>query len=371
MVDMRFKQIGIVLALIFIMSAGAMAQMCDFCSKEIMGRYFTFHQKDGDVVVCEACRNKTGQCSLCSIPIRGTNPRAADLLCAECRRNAKFCAVCNDAIRGEYFISPSGKNICSKCEKISKKCDSCRTALIPGEWTHDHGYTLCSRCRQELKRCRGCEDPILGPYMSYKGFDGFFCRTCSEKTPACVSCSRPTGQKGFQLDNGKMICADCRPTAVIRPQQLKRLSREVQNHLDRHMLMIIENDIRWFLEDDLPGDADDNLRESGRFIQVNDDFTIKILKGLSRDLCIEIIAHELAHAWQAENFPNLKDKLHQEGFAQWVAAKVVEDYRFDRLLERFDARDDVYGDGYRLMMRLEKQYGVEGMFKYLRKQGSL
>ncbi|GIV98440.1 MAG: hypothetical protein KatS3mg057_3097 [Herpetosiphonaceae bacterium] len=41
--------------------------------------------------------------------------------------------------------------------------------------------------------------------------------------------------------------------------------------------------------------------------------------------CGTVIAHELAHAWQGENAPLLKDPLWREGFAEWVAYQHLRD----------------------------------------------
>jgi aminopeptidase N len=60
-------------------------------------------------------------------------------------------------------------------------------------------------------------------------------------------------------------------------------------------------------------------------------FTFKA--GCRANLVIRVTAHEYAHAWQGENCPLLDDPLLREGFAEWVAYRVLEYYRLDRQLD--------------------------------------
>jgi hypothetical protein len=144
------------------------------------------------------------------------------------------------------------------------------------------------------------------------------------------------------------------------------LAQEVQSALDRHLGFQFDHNIDLELVDTLGKPLNENLRESGRFVRVNDHYTIKILRGLSREMCLETIAHELGHAWQAENIPGMHETIWQEGFAQWTAAKMLKLYRMNNLLDRLESRDDLYGEGYRRVAKLEKRYGKEGMLTRLK-----
>jgi Zn-dependent peptidase ImmA (M78 family) len=83
-------------------------------------------------------------------------------------------------------------------------------------------------------------------------------------------------------------------------------------------------------------------------------------------VCIETLAHELGHAWQARHLPRMTELKEREGFAEWVAAKILDDYGFDGLLEKLESRRDLYGDGYRWMKSLERKYGESGVLQYLK-----
>jgi hypothetical protein len=90
---------------------------------------------------------------------------------------------------------------------------------------------------------------------------------------------------------------------------------------------------------------------------------------LLADLCAArttaVLAHELAHAWQAENCPEAQGRRVREGFAEWVAWKVLEGSPgADAEREIIAGRTDEYGQGYRLFAALERQRGAEGAIWY-------
>jgi len=141
--------------------------------------------------------------------------------------------------------------------------------------------------------------------------------------------------------------------------------------MERNLLMNVKTPIAFKLVDTVDYDRfSEHYRESGRFIQINDDFTIKILMGLSRPLSIETVAHELAHAWQAENCPHLPSDEYVEGFAQWIAGKVLRGFGYYELLDRLDYRDDVYGRGYRKILEIEREKGFSGVFQEMIRIGN-
>ncbi len=220
-------------------------------------------------------------------------------------------------------------------------------------------------------RCEGCDRLVSGRYSVYKGFDGVFCEPCVRDTPVCLSCLRPCGLHPHRLANGNRICRECAKTAIDEKHELDGVIREVTRYLERNLLMRIEHEIAFQFVDST-GDRtrnDEHYRESGRFIRFGDDFTVKIIIGLSRAICIETVAHELAHAWQAESCPKLKGDEIVEGFAQWVASRVLTGMGYTDLIQRLDYRDDVYGRGYRLLTGMEARHGFSGIFRELERMG--
>ncbi len=107
--------------------------------------------------------------------------------------------------------------------------------------------------------------------------------------------------------------------------------------------------------------------EMGVYIERGDKREIVLLYGLPIPMVYETAAHELAHAWQAENCPPKQSLQLREGFAQWVAAKVLKYKGFDAALEKLQARmDHPYGTGYHRVARIEASRGESTVIEYVR-----
>ncbi|MEI2692348.1 MAG: hypothetical protein V9H69_22595 [Anaerolineae bacterium] len=65
---------------------------------------------------------------------------------------------------------------------------------------------------------------------------------------------------------------------------------------------------------------------------------------------IEVIAHELGHAWQAERRPLLNDPVLIEGFAEWTAYKVLDALGESAAMNFMLQRTDLYGQGLRQVL---------------------
>jgi hypothetical protein len=93
---------------------------------------------------------------------------------------------------------------------------------------------------------------------------------------------------------------------------------------------------------------------------------IYVQSGLPRTLLLQIIAHEYAHAWQGENTPLLREPIIHEGFAEWVAYKVMGHYRLTRQQVRMQSRLDVYGQGLKWALGVEANQGITGLIEACR-----
>lgn len=97
---------------------------------------------------------------------------------------------------------------------------------------------------------------------------------------------------------------------------------------------------------------------------------IFILNNLSKNKMAGVMAHELTHAWASRNLPSLPDIL-EEGFARWVELKWYESQEEKNLMNQIlTDPDPVYGDGLRLLRKLEQSGGKERIMKVL-KSGKL
>ena len=77
--------------------------------------------------------------------------------------------------------------------------------------------------------------------------------------------------------------------------------------------------------------------------------------GLPQIVLLEVLAHEYAHAWQSENCRQDLPIEELEGFAEWVAYKLLDGWGCYRRSERMLRRDDLYGRGLKLVLGWERQ----------------
>lgn len=93
----------------------------------------------------------------------------------------------------------------------------------------------------------------------------------------------------------------------------------------------------------------------GFFEQLGHQRTIYIERGLPRATFIGTLAHEYAHAWQADYAPPQQDLLRREGFAEWLAYRILITLGHTREAARATRREDEYGQGLRYFIALEQQ----------------
>ncbi len=107
----------------------------------------------------------------------------------------------------------------------------------------------------------------------------------------------------------------------------------------------------------------------GFFEQVGQARTIYIERALPRATLIGTLAHEYAHAWQADYVPQKQNLLQREGFAEWLSWCVLVALGHTREAARATRREDEYGRGLRHFIALEKNAGRQAVFKEAAGQG--
>lgn len=367
------KKLFTVFMLLIIIGSGVSRAVdrCEICRKELTGQYYTYEKDGHSIKICQECVNVLGRCKMCGIPVRNTRKNDPNVLCRTCKLNAKKCSICGSTIIGRYYSDNKNHFYCETCYAEADRCALCKNILHPGEWSYTDGKKICNTCLRDRPRCKACGKIISSKYSQYTGFDGTFCPDCVQNSPTCISCMCPCGPDPVRLANGNAICRDCYASAIQSKRQLESIVSEVARYMERNLLMRIETPIDFKMVDFVDYSKNSGqYRESGRFIRIGNDYSIKILTGLSRPLCIETVAHELAHAWQAENCPFLPSDELIEGFAQWVAGKTLAGFGHHELIKRLDSRVDVYGRGFRRINEMEKSKGFSGVFRELIRLGN-
>jgi hypothetical protein len=109
-------------------------------------------------------------------------------------------------------------------------------------------------------------------------------------------------------------------------------------------------------------DTDQPEMVFGLFVRRGRKRAIYIENGLPQILVIQVLGHEAAHAWQGENCPLLHDPLFREGFAEWVAYRVLLALGAVKKAALMLQRTDLYGQGLQAALVLERQGGPAAVY---------
>ncbi len=274
-------------------------------------------------------------------------------------------------------------------------CSACGTTLAGHEVVrltmgdpNASAQYYCAACAGHWLRCAACRrtlDTAQGHLFALAGQAGrLYCPECWAR-PHCHACGRPVGPVSFQRADGRVLCEACHATAVYDPTLAYDLFGRVRETAKRVLDMELNvgaslrlvnrgelNALRGHAAgpdpiEDAPaqeGDAD----YVGLFVHGWRTRAIYVEYGLPRIFFCEVVAHEYAHAWQAENAPLLATPELREGFAEWVAYKVVESWGCRLRLDRFRGRQDIYGAGLRRLLAWEAAEGVAGVRDHIQRE---
>lgn len=310
-------------------------------------------------------------------------PAAAGVACGVCGRNIR---------PGESYYRKDGRIYCARdFEKTLPVCSVCGRKCR-GEYTVSDGKNFCSReCfTRSLPRCSVCgrhTESWSGP----KGGSYIACPECAQM-PHCFVCDIPTDYK--RLADGRSICRKCHAKAVTDPREAERIFRRTRANLKKKLGLSTDHRITFALVDRdklhrLANGDSDTPKELGLFVHhvrrrtteqrdhtgrvlsrktelVSETFDIYALDYLTREYLEYVCAHELAHDWQAEHYPDIKDKTVREGFAEyvgWLYNRALGRHHINRRIE--NNIDPVYGGGFRRIKAIADREGFAGVRRYL------
>jgi hypothetical protein len=179
-------------------------------------------------------------------------------------------------------------------------------------------------------------------------------------------------------------CATCLASAVLGLEEAERIYRETSFLLKRDLqleiaalpaLHIVERATLIKLNQpsgslassDMPlGPEHQHLL--GFFERINEERNIYIERLLPQTLFRAVAAHELAHAWQSFYAPSTQSLMIVEGFAEWVAYRILLALGQQREAARLTRRNegDIYGDGLQYFIKLEHERGRQGVLQRAR-----
>ncbi len=279
------------------------------------------------------------------------------------------CDLCGKAITGSFNFYPDvGINVCSQCAQSKPKCDSCQR---PVNKPRQVGLSrLCERCATNVERCHSCGTALLRDYNYFEGNETLkYCSGCVARYPICNDCGAPSGPHATKLDDGRYLCPDCRSVAMFEPGLVTPIKEQVLSYLGSRLGIRIEHNIKYSLQDkdflkmkskDTHGDL------NALFYRKGDDYNIYVLYGLRKKDLIGAIAHEITHAWQAENCGKNLQLEDLEGFAQWVAYHTLSHFDYEQFAMNMRSGTSDYANGLRKMLEIEKHSGSRAVFDYIK-----
>jgi recombinational DNA repair protein (RecF pathway) len=351
---------------LFISSASATIH-CQLCGKEING---TYYQTTDGHIYCNDCWKSNTICSQCGALTRSPINVEGKSFCPECYAKLEKCSLCGKPLIGNYTQYPAlGLKICPECERTKPRCDKC--GIPSNKLTKEGDINLCERCAKDTEKCHCCGNPLLKNYTFFDGNSEFkYCTLCVSRFPACDDCGAPIGPDGTNLNDGRTLCPDCRRLAYFNAGLIMPIKDKVFAFVAGNMGMPVEHSIHFSLEDrnfiktkakGIPGDL------KGLFYRKGDNYNIYILFGLREKDLIEVIAHEMAHAWQAENCRDDMPLEDQEGFAQWIGYKALFFFGLDDFAKIMTQGDNVYATGLAKMLKIEQTGGKGAVFEYIKR----
>ncbi len=319
--------------------------------------------------ICADCNTKYSACSGCGLVGKSLITVDALPLCRECYLKLEKCDICDNTIAGGYIRYPDiGINVCSNCERISPRCENCNR---PAKNLARVGRSsLCEQCSSSAIRCHSCRTALIRDFTFFEGNEALkYCTECISLYPACADCGAPSGTSGMKLDDNRILCPDCAGVAFFDPAMVTPIKNTVLSYMSNNLGMVIRHEITYSLKGKafLEAKSKDLSKDiNGLFYRLGEDYNIYVLYGLRRKDLAWVLAHEISHAWQAENTSGELEPEDLEGFAQWIAYNTLIYFGYDSFAKTMTNGDTVYSKGLRKMLELEQKSGADAVFDYIK-----
>ncbi len=323
----------------------------------------------------------------------------------------RFCHLCGQRITGRYTQYTTGLIVCQRCELTAPRCARCRIPVQAKSATRSRrGVLLCGPCSRAVNYCASCEEPILEVWYRFEELlptpePRHFCAACVRDRPRCDLCRAPIGPRSVTLTDGQYRCGLCATDLVIGEPAIRLTYTDaieaMANIADGPLRRVPPLEVvsrrrmgeirRAYAQDigqtagRLPallsqsgqgtygpqaGDATATVRHLlGFYVRSQGKPVIYVEAGLTRGLLLGTLAHELGHAWQAEQLGSGAsglDPLISEGFAEWIAYTTLLSRGFRTLATRARERQDDYGRGLAHFLEIERARGRPAVFQVAR-----
>jgi recombinational DNA repair protein (RecF pathway) len=344
------------------------APRCSLCGKTISGGYTKYD--DGDIF-CDNCVRTKPQCDLCGRPSLSLVTTGGTHICTKCLIHTNRCGICGQPITGKYVTYPElNLIVCSNCAQKIPKCDIC--GRPDKNLTSVGSKKLCAKCLAQAPVCAVCGEPITAGYVWFdNNRQKKYCVACTKKYAHCADCDAPVGPFGVTLADGRVLCPECYKTALFNAEQISPIKQQILGYFKSSLNMNIQHKVNYFLQGEdflktksigIQGDL------NGLFFREQEQFNVYVLYGLRQNELVQVLSHEIAHAWASETYGRDLSLQTSEGFAQWVSYKTLGDFGYDDFRQTLLTGDDMYAIGLRKMLNIENSSGQAGVFNYIKKQ---
>jgi hypothetical protein len=305
-----------------------------------------------------------------------------------------YCSHCGRRITGRYIKSNNRYYCSQRC--LDKSLPKCSVCGKPAKIKRSDGKYFCSeKCLAKTwPVCATCGRHSKGGIK--RGYNHIFlCNKCALR-PKCFSCFMPADYG--KLSDGRYICRRCKRTAVMKQSDAEKIVKEVRKIMREELAISTDHKIIYKLvdQDELKKNLqhDNEGVELGlyRFEQVvekttttrtflgkviknreekitDETHTIFFLFGIPEKKFREVAAHELAHDWMQEYYPNVTNPKIKEGWAEFVAAlvnKISGNMNMNKRMEM--NKNKIYGGGYRMIKKYVQEHKIEGLMDMFQAQ---
>lgn len=234
-------------------------------------------------------------------------------------------------------------------------------------------------------RCQVCGKDGVGEIFiatdEVTGEKEYVCSDCA-KLSRCYICGLPVKTGGMTLKDGRILCARDARTVVVDPAEARRTCLSIQNDLDRQFSRFMEYpvnvDIQVIDRIDLYSIVDTvgNTFESPDIqgwhhmgeSEGKPVHEIRLMTGLPLAELKEVCAHELSHAWVADNVSKERhariDRDAEEGFCEMMGYLYTESQNDEaekkRILANLYTRGQV-----QLFIEAAKHYGMQDVLDWM------
>lgn len=232
---------------------------------------------------------------------------------------------------------------------------------------------ICPTCEEHLPHCLGCGKSITGRRFHIINGAGPYCDQCHKEPPVCDVCGHPLNNKRWQLSDGRIFCERCYTTTINDPAEARDLYNSTSETLGSvlnlglnvptPLVLVDRNQLAEVMSRQKVDMLEPPERTLGIYARRGIKRGIYLQTGLPKSLFRQVVAHELAHAWQGENCPLLHDPLVREGFAEWVAYKVMQLEGDETQRALMLQRNDLYGQGLKWALDVERAHGWQAVIE--------